>query len=912
MKVVLAEKPSVARDIAKVLGATQTKDGYMEGNGWQVTWAFGHLVGLCDTEVYLNEEQKARFLTDKGKVRWTYDIFPIIPNSVDDFKYELKGDASAKKQANTIKTLFKEAEEIVCATDAGREGEAIFRYIYNWTKTNKPVKRLWISSLTETAIKDGFAKLHHGSEFDNIAKSAKARAIADWVMGVNATVGFSINNSKITNVGRVKSPTLAFIVERYKANKDFIPTPYFTLQLLLKNEEGTEFKAYYPTKFNTKEEAQQVLDMVKETIFLENKESKEISEKAPLPYSLTALQQATNKKFNLSAQQTLDCIQKMYEEKFLTYPRTDSRYLATDMIPEISAKIDSLKSVFNGSQDKSFNLLKEKGIQKTCFDNTKLTDHHAIIPTFENLDKLDGLDQISRKVYDMIATQLVMALLPPAKKNVLTYSFMFHDTMDYFKSSGSTYTDLGWRTAKIGKEDDEKESDDEDNQTLPNLQAKTHVPVSKKEIKDKMTQKPSLLTEASLLKLMETAGSVVDEKELQKAMKDCGIGTPATRSGIIESLKVGKFIEVQNKKYLIPTADGLYVYDQIKNYNFSSPKLTGEWELKLNKMADGEYDIAKFYDEIKNFSVGIMNELKEQYASKPNADAERVKLLNGNYTCPACGSPIVETKYGVCCKKALEKKCSFSIPYNFLGHIITEDECVALLTGSHQIDKALNMVKKDGTAFTAKVRYNSATKKIELYNDEVEHKEVAKCPFCGDSVYSYDKIYRCKNKDFFVYRTRSNHEFTEEEIKTLCEQKKLENIVFTIKKKDSNEEENVTLNVEIEKNPKNEKSDNLVFKNPNAQPVEHTEICKCPFCGDSVYKANVVYRCAKGDFKVFMNKNGHVLTEDEIKILCKSKKIEGLTFTKKDGSDTYTAGLSISKEAPYGDNVTMLFPNNKK
>lgn len=910
MRVVLAEKPSVAKEIAKVLGATQTKDGYLEGNGWIVTWAFGHLVGLCDSEVYLNEEQKIKYLTEKGKVRWTYDIFPIIPNSVNDFKYELKGDTSAKKQANVIKALFKDAEEIICATDAGREGEAIFRYIYNWAKSNKPVKRLWISSLTETAIQEGFAKLHDSSEFDDIARSAKARAIADWVMGVNATVGFSINNNKITNVGRVKSPTLAFIVERYLNNRDFVPTPYYTLQLTLKSESGVEFKAHYPTKFNTKEEAQQVLNMVKETIFLEDKDTKEVTEKAPLPYSLTALQQATNKKFNLSAQQTLDCIQKMYEEKFLTYPRTDSRYLATDMIPEISSKIQLLQSVFSGNQDKSFEIFKEKGIQKACFDNTKLTDHHAIIPTFSNLDKLNSLDSTSRKVYDLIATQLIMSLLPPAKKNILTYSFMFHDTMEYFKASGSTYTDLGWRIAQSYKGD--KENDDEENQVLPNLQAKTHVLVASKELQDKMTQKPPLLTEATLLKLMETAGSVIEEKELQKAMKDCGIGTPATRAGIIESLKGGNFIEVQNKKYLVPTENGLYIYNQIKNYNFSSPKLTGEWELKLNQMADGDYDISKFYEEIKAFTIGIMKELKEQYTPNSTTSTDRVKLLHANFSCPICGSPIIETKYGICCKNILAQKCSFSIPYNFLGHTLTEEECVALLTGKHQIDKPLELTKKDGSMFTAKVRYNTVSKKIELYNDDSELIEIAKCPFCGDSVYSYEKIYRCKNKDFFVFKSRSKHEFTDEEIRLLCEQKKLEKVKFFIKKKDSNEEEEVLLNVEVEKNPKNDRSDYLVFKNPNVQTIEHTEICKCPFCGDSVYKANVVYRCTKGDFKVFVNKNGHILTDEEIKILCKDKKIENLMFVKKDGSGTYSAGLSISKEAPFGDNVTMYFPNTKQ
>ena len=421
MKVIIAEKPSVAKDIAAVLNVTQKNDGYIEGNGYQITWAFGHLVGLADPKVY-------------GHEKWSLAALPILP---DQFFYELKNDAGARKQFKIIKTLFENCSEIICATDAGREGEAIFRYIYNETKCNKPFKRLWISSLTAQAIKEGFQKLQPGSRYNDLYYSAKARNEADWLVGINATRAVTLSSGATSplSLGRVQTPTLALICERYKEHTAFKPTPFWKIRVKLEKD-GKLFFAYYKEPFTDKLKGENLIGVIGKEVSTMSISKKEKIEKAPLPFDLTSLQSEANRRYKFKAQKTLDLMQKLYEEhKLLTYPRTSSRYLGQDMIEGIQKKIGLLSPLnYSSNYNEALKLLSSK-IETACFDDTKLSDHHAIIPTFFHLDNVFKLSADLSKIFFLFAQQLFISLLPACKKVLLTYIFYFSSVYHHLVSS---------------------------------------------------------------------------------------------------------------------------------------------------------------------------------------------------------------------------------------------------------------------------------------------------------------------------------------------------------------------------------------------------------------------------------------------------------------------------------------------
>lgn len=771
MKVILAEKPSVAKEIAKIVGANQNKTTYLEGNGYQVTWAFGHLVELADANTYLPQ----RTTTDKNgnpvaDKSWHIEDLPIIP---DRFIYEITQDGSARKQFNAIKTLFKEASKIICATDAGREGEAIFRYIHTATGCGKPFQRLWISSLTETSIRNGLSKLHEGSEFDDLYFSAKARNEADWLVGINASRALCLTSKQRLSIGRVQTPTLAIICTRYNENQHFTPEPYYTLDITLHKE--APFKATYPINFKTKEEAEKVLTKIRESVFLSDKEQKVVTEKPPLPFSLTALQEEANRRFQFSAQKTLDLIQAMYEKKYLTYPRTDSRYLATDMIPDIERNISILKGLeINDNFTKAVESLSQKGIEKFCFDNNKLTDHHAIIPTFENIDAVNKLSADEKRLFQLIAKQLVMALLPVCKKNRVSYKFIFDPEDEKLSATGSTILEAGWRM--IFEKSNDEETTEEENQTLPELKKDSHCDVVSKGVKEKMTQRPPLLSEATLLKLMETAGKLTTDEIARQAMKDCGIGTPATRANIIETL-IRRGMIVREKNKLVPTQTGLQVWGITKTMLISQPQLTGEWEHKLNKMADGNFTFDQFQSEIIEETRYLTQSILELGANVQRAIAPKISQ---NHVCPICSAPLKENSKAIGCSQFNneEHSCKFVIWKEICGKQLSESQLLELITEMRTKQPVKGMKSKKGEKFEAILSFNTETNRIDFLHEE---KTIGKCPKCGANVVERGKCYSCTHEGcgFVIWKEITGHKIKLSEAQELLEKQLVKNLKFT-------------------------------------------------------------------------------------------------------------------------------------
>ena len=734
MKVVLAEKPSVGKAIASVLGAKASKDGYMEGNGYIVTWAFGHLVGLAAPDYYL------------GHKEWKKEDLPIIP---DEFVYlPILSDSGMKKQYNTIKRLFlaSETEYVICATDAGREGEAIFRYIYDTTGCKKKVKRLWISSLTEKAIKNGFSQLREGEEFDNLYDSAKARAEADWLVGDNATraLTLAVHNNQVLSIGRVQTPTLAMVCRRFIENKNFKPVPYFVVRLGLQSSDAKAFCGSYPQQFDDENAAKQFSEKIPPTLTVKDKTTTEVKEKAPLPYDITSIQADANKKLKFKAQKTLDIVQSLYEAKKVTYPRTGSRYLGEDMIDVVASSLQNLSPLqYSESFSECVNSIDKSSMNKTCFNSSKLTDHHAIIPTFENVSDIvkdfpsgkTFSSEDSRQIYRMITQQLVMALLPVCVKDKVTYTFEEVDSHP-LTVSGTTVKTIGWRQLL---ETTDKEEDSEEEQKLPDMEIGTICPVVKKEVLRRETKRPPLLTEASLLKMMESAGKLIDDdKELSKAIKDCGIGTPATRAAVIEKLFARKYI-ASEKNSLVPTEAGLQLYEILKDHSICNVTLTGEWERKLNMMADGQFTKNNFAIEIEEYTRKLTSELLGVNAGAISASTESI----GN--CPVCGKNLKVYKNIAFCsgwRKDDEASCQFKFFTEVSGKKLTDKMIKTLLAGG-TTEKVKGFKKKDGTTFEAALKFDENFK-MKFVLPEKKGLDIS-CPVCGKPLKEGEKSYYCSN-----------------------------------------------------------------------------------------------------------------------------------------------------------------------
>ena len=647
MIVCVAEKPSVGAYIANVLGAKQRKDGYFEGNGYQVTWTFGHLCALLDPQEY----------SDQWKA-WSLSSLPMIPAR---FSIKVSGDEGVHKQFNVIKNLIAEADEVINCGDAGQEGELIQRWVYQQAGCKCPVKRLWVNSLTEEAIRDGFQQLKDQTEYQHLYEAGLMRAIGDWLLGMNATRAYTIRyaqgtgrNRQVLSVGRVQTPTLALVVKRQAEIENFKPRTYWELKTTYRD---TLFNAQIPVEedeyaITSAEQGEALVDSIKDLPFVINSvEKKKGLEFAPKLYDLTSLQVDCNKKYSYSAEQTLQLIQSLYEKRVTTYPRVDTTYLSDDIYPKVPGILAGIKDFYPQVTP----LLGAKlPKSKKVFDNKKVTDHHAIIPTGQRPDNLTADE---KKVYELVALHFIAVFYPECEVSNTTVLAKAGD-ID-FKVTGREVIKPGWRvvfanltpTLSPGEGEDSQDSPDSldssgTQKSLPAFvkgESGAHIP----QLKEKTTTPPKYYTEATLLRAMETAGKTVENDELREAMKENGIGRPSTRAAIIEKLYQRKYIVKQGKS-LRATETGINLIHLIISPLLKSAELTGLWEKKLREIERGEYTAQQFLDELKNMTSDVIRDVKTNKAGM---------------LCPVCRQGLIirgNTRYG--CSRWREG-CTYAEPF---------------------------------------------------------------------------------------------------------------------------------------------------------------------------------------------------------------------------------------------------------
>ena len=622
----IAEKPSVGRDIARVLGATTSRDGYMEGNGYCVSWTFGHLCALLDPNEY-NAQWKG----------WNMSSLPMVP---ERFGIKVTDDKGVIKQFNTIKDLIAKAEMVINCGDAGQEGELIQRWVYQKAGCKVPVKRLWISSLTEDAIREGFQNLKDQSEYQHLYEAGLMRAIGDWLLGMNATRAYTLRFAKgvgkdrqVLSIGRVQTPTLALIVKRQQEIENFVPRTYWELKTLYRD---TLFSAQLPAEedeyaITSLEQGQKLVESIKDLpLEITSVEKKKGMEYAPRLFDLTSLQVECNKRYGMTADDTLKVIQSLYEKHVTTYPRVDTTFLSDDIYPKVPATLNGIKDYF--PQVAPLLPLKADGGKgatslpksKKVFDNSKVTDHHAIIPTGQ---RPENLTEQERKVYNMVALRFIAAFYPPCQVANTTVLACAGDIP--FKVSGREVLVQGWREVFAKeKTDDEVEVQ----KTLPTFRKGESGP-HEPQLQEKTTTPPKYYTEATLLRAMETAGKTVDDEELRDAMKENGIGRPSTRAAIIEKLFQRKYI-IREKKNIKATEIGINLIQTIISPLLKSAELTGRWEQKLRGIERGDYTAQQFLSELKQMTTEVVHEVK--------ADKSGMR-------CPVCGKGIIirgKTRYG--------------------------------------------------------------------------------------------------------------------------------------------------------------------------------------------------------------------------------------------------------------------------
>ena len=704
MKVCIAEKPSVAKEIAEVLGAKDRKDGYFEGNGYQVTWSFGHLCELKEPHEY-----------DSAYRQWNLNMLPILPQK---FGIKLKNNKGIEKQFNIIATLFSVADEIINCGDAGQEGELIQRWIIAKVNCKKPLKRLWISSLTEEAIREGFKKLKDGKDYENLYFAGYSRAAADWLLGMNATRLFTIkygNGKQVLSVGRVQTPTLAMIVNRQLEINDFKSSVFFELKTKYRDVifNGNVERFYEKNK----KDAEQILLSIKDAEFeITSVETKKGKEFAPRLFDLTSLQVECNKRFGFSADDTLKTIQNLYEKKLVTYPRVDTTYLPNDVYPKISGILNSMENY-----QQLVKPLLSSPIRKSnkIFDDKKVTDHHAIIPT--NI-KAQGLGGNEAQVYDIIAKRFIAAFYPDCEvSNTIVIGYVKEIE---FKATGKQILDPGWRivyTKEVNSDDEQEEI-----QLLPAFK-KGEKGQHLAYLAEGKTSPPKLYTEATLLRAMETAGKQIDDEELRDLMKDNGIGRPSTRAAIIETLFRRNYIR-RERKNLVPTITGIELIGVINNDLLKSAEMTGNWEFKLRQIEKGEYSAEAFLKEMKLMVSNLVSQVRSEtnrristVISEPKTQSEKkepkptkvaVKLVKTEVKsikkelliCPKCKKTNIikgNNSYGCANWK---NGCSFRLPYIFMSKQLSESSVQTLIkNGETSLIKGF---VRDGIKMNGKLKFD--------------------------------------------------------------------------------------------------------------------------------------------------------------------------------------------------------------
>ena len=671
---IIAEKPSVARDIARIVGANSKQDGYMECNSYLVTWAMGHLIALAMPEAYGFSTYKAEDLPIRP------NTFQLVVRQVRKDK-EYVSDPAALKQLKVIRSCFDKADRIIVATDAGREGELIFRYIYQYLNCKKPFDRLWISSLTDKAIREGLSNLKPGSSYDNLYYSAKARSEADWLVGINASRALSIARKGGYSLGRVQTPTLAMVCRRYIENRDFSSVPYWKLSVLTEKE-GLSLKATDCKDYESEASAQTTLATLRSQsrLTVESVTRKVTHTAPPLLYDLTALQKDTNRRHGFSADKTLSIAQSLYEKKITTYPRTGSRYISEDVFEEVPVLLRKIGMPLSNP------------LNRHSVDNAKVTDHHAIIPTGETPS---GLSTEETTVYQMVVNRFIETFSPDSGEERMQVRFT--DGTNIFTWKACRQISLGWKAVQKGKEAEAEKREDGDEQilpSLPNLAEGEILPLVNAEITEHKTKPKPLYTEAALLSAMENAGKEVKEDDKRKAMAECGIGTPATRANIIETLILRDYI-CRDKKAIIPTEKGLAVYEIVKDKRIANAEMTGSWELALAAIEAGQMPAEKFAKGINSYVGTICEELL--------ALSPQVQKSYPTYRCPKCGQQSV----GIYAKvaKCRNEGCDFHVFREICGTLLTEDNIRDLITTGRT--PVLNgLTSKAGKKFNARLVLN--------------------------------------------------------------------------------------------------------------------------------------------------------------------------------------------------------------
>ncbi len=701
MRLIVAEKPSVGRDIANALGKHRKgKAGALVGEGWTVTWALGHLAGLAPPDAYGDEYKK-----------WRLETLPILP---EKFKVVARGEARA--QLGAVKSLMcdQSVSEIVNACDAGREGELIFAYLYGLSRCGKPVKRLWISSLTPGSIREGFQNLRDGRRMKPLEDAARSRSEADWIVGMNATRAYSTkfgSPGNVLSVGRVQTPTLKLLVEREREIENFKAEKFWTVHARFQRDDATYDGLWFKDKQNRlkeKEAAEKIVEKVRGgTGTVEKVQEKESSEKPPLLYDLTELQRNTNAKFGFTADRTLKVAQKLYEErKLITYPRTSSRYLSKNEIPTLERRVASAEALADLAPFAAELLeLPKLPISKRIVDDDKVTDHHAIVPTGKKLSA--ELTPDEAKVYDLVSRRFLAVFFPAARfKDTSVVTRVREET---FISKGRVVLEAGWRRLYPDDVGGKKEKEPP---VLPPIERGQEWRVAKAAAKEGETKPPPRYSESALLGAMETAGKLVEDEELRQAMKDSGLGTPATRAATIERLlKVG-YLE-RSKKVLTPTEKGRALVDLLGESPLASPDLTARWEERLAKMERGSEKRADFMSGIGEFAASLVEEVRGMEGAKIAASSTASGRSNGRAisreplgACPKCGSAVIENKKAYGCSAWKESGCKFAIWKTVAGKRLSAAQAKQLLARG-RTGQLKGFKSKAGKPFSAALALDS-------------------------------------------------------------------------------------------------------------------------------------------------------------------------------------------------------------
>lgn len=754
-KVIIAEKPSVAGSIAKIVGATtphrEKANGYLEGNGYRVTWAFGHLVGLDRPE-------------DMGFPGETLPIFPekwkthIIQSGKGD------SDAVVKKQMKTIDGLFKGASEIIVATDAGREGELIFRYIYEYLGCSTPFRRLWISSLTDEAIREGMRSLLEGHDMDALSEAAHARSEADYLVGFNASRALRLSSGYKGNLslGRVQTPVLCMVTERYLQNKNFVPTPFWQISAAV-HKDMTNFTVLSKRKYDRQEEAKADEAAVAESkqMRVVSVEKKRVNTKPPLLYDLTELQRQANSRHSLTADETLKIAQSLYEQKYISYPRTGSRYIPEDVYRTIPTLIEKVAAY--GRFKENATALQGKKLCRRSVDDTKVTDHHALLPTTVIPSGLSGNDKI---IYEMIAGRMLEAFGEDAIADRTSVELDCAGIR--FTATGSVPVKAGWK-AVFGADADEaekKEKEDADEQPdsgrLPEMKENESLPAGDIKTLRKETKPLPIYTDASLLGDMQTCGKKIEDEELREAMKDVGLGTPATRAAIIETLLKRGYVSRQGKK-LVPTELGTAIATTVKGRKIADVQTTGEWERELSRIEKGTIRKEAFDKAIHQYVLDIIEDLRKNCTSLQGLSTNNEPTRN----CPCCGKPMKNLKFSISCD-AEAGGCGFKI-YRELAQKKLPQSAIDALAAGKETALIKGFKTKEGKSFDRKLTVNKDERKVTFVKTATTTGPTLQgllCPCCGDTL--VDDPWKLKSEcGFILYKTQGGVALKEEQIRTL-------------------------------------------------------------------------------------------------------------------------------------------------